>query len=290
MASRVIEQVTAPTPSLSFEFFPPKTDQGERNLWAALDELAELSPDFVSVTYGAGGSTRDRTVAITKRIAQDTDLVPVGHLTCVGATTEQVRAVVGEFADAGVTNLLALRGDPEGGPTAPWVQAPGGLNYASDLVRLIKSEGDFCVGVAAALEGHPASDSLDQDVQAMLAKQEAGAEFALSQFFFEVETYFDFVHRCEAAGVTIPIVPGIWPIKDLAHIQRISSLAGTEFPTAVEAKFADVESAAVEARGIELAIELCQALLDGGAPGLHFFPLNRAEPVSTIVRSLDLGR
>lgn len=290
MASRVVDRIGQGTPSLSFEFFPPKTDVGERNLWEAMDELAELNPDFVSVTYGAGGSTRDRTVAITKRIAQDTDLLPVGHLTCVGATVDQIREVVGDFADAGVTNLLALRGDPEGGPTAEWTMNPEGLNFASDLVELIKDQGDFCVGVAAAPEGHPAADGIEQDVQAMLAKQAAGAEFALTQFFFEADTYFDFVGHCKAAGVDIPIVPGIMPVTDLTRVQRMTELTGTAFPPAVASRFVDLEAEEVVGRGIEVAVDLCQELLAGGVPGLHFYPLNRTEPISTIVRSLDLQR
>ena len=290
MASRVVDRITQQTPSLSFEFFPPKTDLGEQNLWAALDSLGQFSPDFVSVTYGAGGTTRDRTVGITKRIAQDTDLLPVGHLTCVGASVDQVRAVIADFAAAGVTNLLALRGDPVGGPVAEWVPNPDGLNYASDLVELIKAEGDFCVGVAAAPEGHPAAETVDQDVQAMLAKQNAGAEYALTQFFFESDTYFEFVQRCRSAGVTIPIVPGIMPVTNVAQIERMTNLTGTAFPESVASQFVGLDEEAVVARGIEVAVDLCQALLEGGVPGLHFFPLNRAEPVSTIVRSLDLQR
>ena len=290
MASRVVDRITQQTPSLSFEFFPPKTDLGEQNLWAALDSLGQFSPDFVSVTYGAGGTTRDRTVGITKRIAQDTDLLPVGHLTCVGASVDQVRAVIADFAAAGVTNLLALRGDPVGGPVAEWVPNPDGLNYASDLVELIKAEGDFCVGVAAAPEGHPAAETVDQDVQAMLAKQNAGAEYALTQFFFESDTYFEFVQRCRSAGVTIPIVPGIMPVTNVAQIERMTNLTGTAFPESVASQFVGLDEEAVVARGIEVAVDLCQALLEGGVPGLHFFPLNRTEPVSTIVRCLDLQR
>lgn len=289
MASRVVDRFAHSAPTVSFEFFPPKTDLGERNLWAALDQLRQLRPDFVSVTYGAGGSTRDRTVAITNRIANETELVPVGHLTCVGSTVAQVREVIREFANAGVTNLLALRGDPAGGPDAPWEPTAGGLNFASELVELIKSEGDFCVGVAAAPAGHPAAESVAQDVQAMLAKQAAGAEFALTQFFFEADTYFEFKVRCEAAGVTIPIVPGIMPVTNLAQIQRFSELSGTTFPEAVASQFDGLAAEEVAAKGIEISLDLCQALLDGGAPGLHFYTLNRAEPTNTIVTSLGLS-
>lgn len=287
---RVVDLITQDRPSVSFEFFPPKTDVGEQNFWGALDELATLNPDFVSVTYGAGGSTRDRTVAITKRIAADTGLIPVGHFTCVGATEIQVREVIGEFAAAGVTNLLALRGDPPGGPSAPWTPTPDGINFASELVELIKSAGDFCVGVAAAPEGHPGSESIDQDVQAMLAKQEAGAEFALTQLFFEAGIYFDFVEKCTAAGVTIPIVPGIQPVSNLKQIARFAELSGAQFPAYMYEELAALDEFDVPGRGAELATDLCRELLEGGAPGLHIFTLNRAEPAATIVRNLGLER
>ncbi|MFZ1361713.1 MAG: methylenetetrahydrofolate reductase [NAD(P)H] [Candidatus Nanopelagicales bacterium] len=287
---RVVDLITQSRPSVSFEFFPPKTDVGEQNFWSALDELALLKPDFVSVTYGAGGSTRDRTVAITKRIATQSDLIPVGHFTCVGATKDQVREVIGEFAQAGVSNLLALRGDPPGGPSTPWEPTPDGINFASELVELIKSEGDFCVGVAAAPEGHPGSESIDQDVQAMLAKQEAGAEFALTQLFFEARHYFDFVEKCQAAGVTIPIVPGIQPVTNLGQIERFAELSGAQFPQYMHDELIELDESGVAQRGAENATELCRELLAGGAPGVHIFTLNRTEPAATIVRNLGLDR
>lgn len=284
-----INQIGTLGPAVSFEFFPPKTELGEEKLWFALDQLAELQPDFVSVTYGAGGTTRDRTVAITNRIAHETELTPVGHLTCVDATVIQLREVIAEFAAAGVTNLLALRGDPEGGPASPWTATSGGLNFASELVQLIRAQGDFCVGVAAAPAGHPASEGIDQDVQVILAKQQAGAEFALTQFFFEAATYFDFVDKCESAGVTIPVVPGIMPVTNLAQIQRFAELSGTPFPAQVANQFDGLIGEGVLAKGIELATELCRTLVDGGAPGLHFYTLNRAEPTISIVQNLDVS-
>lgn len=287
---RVVDLIRQDRPSVSFEFFPPKTDAGEQNFWTALDELSVLKPDFVSVTYGAGGSTRDRTVAITKRIAADSELIPVGHFTCVGATKGQVREVIGEFAQAGVTNLLALRGDPPSGPSATWVPTAGGVNFASELVELIKNEGDFCVGVAAAPEGHPGSETIEQDVHAMLAKQEAGAEFALTQLFFEARHYFDFVERCETAGVTIPIVPGIQPVTNLRQIERFAELSGAQFPQYLHDELVELDESGVAQRGAENATELCRELLEGGAPGLHIFTLNRTEPAATIVRNVGLER
>lgn len=289
MSIRVGDVLASGSPSFSFEFFPPKTDVGERALWTALRELEPLAPTFVSVTYGAGGTTRDRTVAITGRIASETSMVPVGHLTCVGATTDELRSVLDDYAAAGVHNVLALRGDPPGGPGGEWIAHPGGLDYASELVALVRDRHDFCVGVAAFPDPHPASGSFDVDVKILRAKQDAGAEFAITQFFFKPDAYFDLVARAAAAGVHIPIIPGIMPVTNLAQITRFATLSGAEFPADVAAEFAAVGEEGVRDLGILKASELCRALLDGDAPGLHFYTLNRSTATRDIYAALGLA-
>ncbi len=276
--------------SFSFEFFPPKTDEGERQLWLALEELAEFEPDFVSVTYGAGGSTRDRTIGITKRVREETGLVPVGHLTCVGSTTEELAEIVGEYADAGVENILAVRGDPPDGPGGQWSSTPGGLDYADQLVSFVRQQGDFCVGVGAFPEAHPGSGSVDRDAEVLLAKQNAGAEFAITQLFFDPQAYFDLVERSHAVGVTIPIIPGIMPITNPQQVTRMAELSGASIPTEVSNHFIDISEADAPAVGVKLASEFCAALLEGGAPGLHFFTLNRSTATRQIYQELGLPR
>lgn len=277
--------------SFSFEFFPPKTDVGEQRLWQTLRELEALRPTFASVTYGAGGSTRDRTVRLTARMAADTTLTPVAHLTCVGATVDDLHGVVAQYADAGVTNILALRGDPPGGPGSPWTSTPGGLDRAIDLVRLVTSLGNFSVGVAAFPEGHPEATDLDHDARVLAAKADAGAEFAITQFFFRHRDYADLVARVRRHGSQIPIVPGIMPVSDVAQITRFAELSGAEFPPELAARFAQVEGdpEAVRALGIEVAVELCRDLLDDGAPGLHFYTLNSSTATREIYHALDLA-
>jgi methylenetetrahydrofolate reductase (NADPH) len=277
--------------SYSFEFFPPKTDAGEATLWANLRELECLHPTFVSVTYGAGGSTRDRTVRITQRISEDTSLTAVGHLTCVGSSVEEVRSVVGAYAGAGVRNILALRGDPPGGPRSPWQQHPRGFAHADELVRLIRGLGDFCVGVAAFPEVHPESPDLDHDARVLAAKADAGADFAVTQFFFEVEPYLRLVERVRAFGCDIPIIPGIMPVTNVAQIRRFAELSGTAVPGWLAAQLDAVrdDDAAVRQVGVAAATELCAALLDADAPGLHFYTLNRSTATREIYAALGLG-
>ncbi|MFN8169120.1 MAG: methylenetetrahydrofolate reductase [NAD(P)H] [Candidatus Nanopelagicales bacterium] len=277
-------------PSYSFEFFPPKTDEGERQLWQAIRELEGLRPTFVSVTYGAGGSTRDRTVRITQRIAEETTLLPMAHLTCVGAGVAELRSIIGSYAAAGVLNVLALRGDPPGGLDAAWEQHPDGLAHADELVRLVRSLGEFSVGVAAFPEGHPESASLDDDARVLLAKQEAGAEFAVTQMFFEAAHYIDLVERARRVGCTMPIVPGIMPLTNISQLERFALLSGTAFPTGLADRFRAVadDPAAVHALGVEAASQLCADVLEAGAPGLHFFTLNRSTSAREIYTGLGL--
>jgi methylenetetrahydrofolate reductase (NADPH) len=289
-AGRVPELVAAGGRSFSFEFFPPKDEAGTVALWRALRELEPLRPTFVSVTYGAGGSTRDRTVEITKRIARDTTMVPMAHLTCVGHSREELRSVVGAYAAAGIRNVLVLRGDPPGGPGTPWTATEGGLTYASDLVALVRSLGSFSVGVAAFPEGHREAASLDDDVRVLRAKQDAGAEFAITDMFFRGSDYFGLVERARRAGVTLPILPGIMPITNLGQVKRMAELSGREVPPEVVARVSrhEGDKEAVRAAGIEVASELCEALLAGGAPGLHFYTLNRSKATREIYANLRL--
>jgi methylenetetrahydrofolate reductase (NADPH) len=274
--------------SFSFEFFPPKDAEGEALLWRTLRELEPLQPTFVSVTYGAGGTTRDRTIAITERIAKQTSMTPMAHLTCVGHTADDLRSVIGHLAAAGVRNVLALRGDPPGGPSMPWTPTDHGFTYAVELVRLTRSLGDFAVGVAAFPAGHRASTGFDQDARVLLAKQEAGAEFAITDMFFRASDYFELVERSAAIGVTIPIIPGIMPITNLGQIQRMAELSGNEVPAEVVARVSryDGDTAAVRAEGIAIATELCDVLLERGAPGLHFYTLNRSKATREIFQGL----
>lgn len=288
----VAELLAAGRHSWSFEFFPPKSDEGERQLWQALRELEGLSPTFVSVTYGAGGSTRDRTVRLTGEIAASTTLTPVGHLTCVGATTTELRQVVGQYAGAGVRNVLALRGDPPGGLESQWQPHPGGFEHADQLVALIKSLGDFCVGVAAFPEGHPESPDLDTDARLLARKVAAGADFAVTQFMFEPEPYFRLVERAAHHGCTVPIIPGLMPVTNVSQVKRFAELSGSPLPEWLLGRLQVVEKdpVAVRALGVELAAELASRLLDGGAPGLHFYTLNRSTATREVYNALGLAR
>jgi methylenetetrahydrofolate reductase (NADPH) len=274
--------------SFSFELFPPKTPEGESELWATVRRLEALSPTFLSVTYGAGGSSRDRTVRITTEIAQDTTILPVAHLTCVGASRDEVRGVIQEYAAGGITNMLALRGDPPA--SGAWEPHPDGLTHADELVTMIRSLGDFSVGVAAFPEGHPESPDLDADARVLARKQAVGAEYAITQLFFRAEDYERLVERAQAHGCTMPILPGIMPVTNLNQIERFTALSGADFPRDLADRFASLgdDADAVRALGVEVASELCSRLLDVGAPGLHFYTLNRSTATIEIYRNLDL--
>ncbi len=264
--------------SFSFEFFPPRDDAAEAVLWEAIRRLEPLAPTFVSVTYGAGGSTRDRTTRVTAAIAEQTTLTPVAHLTCVGASRAELRQVVGAYAAAGVPAVMALRGDPPGGPGTLWQPHPEGLDHAEDLVRLVRELGSFEVGVAAFPDGHPESPDLDHDARVLRAKADAGAAFAITQFFFDPSAYFALVDRLSALGCDLPVIPGIMPVTSIRQITRFAELSGAPMPGAVRERLEAVagDAAAVRAVGVELATELSARLLDGGAPGLHFYTLNRS--------------
>jgi methylenetetrahydrofolate reductase (NADPH) len=277
-----------PRPTFSFEFFPPRTDAGEQALWQAVRELEPLQPGFVSVTYGAGGSTRDRTVRVTRRIAEETTLTPMAHLTCVGSSRAELASVLGQYADAGIHTVLALRGDPPGGLGTPFEVHPEGLAYASDLVALIRSLGQFDVGVAAFPEGHPEARDVDHDADVLVAKADAGAQFAITQFFFDADDYFALVDRVRRRRCDLPIVPGIMPVTSVSQIERFAALSGAAFPSALAQRLHAVadDPAAVRAIGVEVATELSSRLLAGGAPGLHFYTLNRSTATREVFAAL----
>jgi methylenetetrahydrofolate reductase (NADPH) len=269
----------------SFEFFPPKDVEGEERLWAAMSQLESIAPDFISVTYGAGGSTRDRTIRITSEITARTHIPTVAHLTCVGSTRNELIDILSKYRDAGIKSILALRGDPTGGPRAPWSATEGGLNHADELVTLAAEFGGFTIGVAAFPDGHPSSNGdLDKDVQVLLEKEKRGATFATTQFFFEADRWKTLVDKLAAQGSSMPIIPGILPVTNVKQLNRMAELSGVPIPSSISDAFAKVESNPDDVRklGVEIATKLCEDLLEAGAPGLHFYTMNTSSATREI--------
>jgi len=274
-------------PVFSFEFFPPKTEEGHANLRATLEVLSDDQPDFVSVTYGALGSTRDTTIDIVKWIKQELGIEAMAHFTCVGATVDELRTTLDEIEAAGVDNVLALRGDPPAGEEE-WIQTPGGLLYSTELIELLNGSYGFAVGAAAFPEVHPQAESPESDIRFLKAKQDAGASFLITQLFFDNEYYFDFVARAREAGVTVPIIPGVMPVTNLRNIKRITELCESEIPEAYERELEAREGdpQAMQDLGVAYATLQCVDLLARGAPGIHFYTLNRSPATRAILAAL----
>ena len=288
---RIDEILAAPGPVFSFEFFPPKTDAGEQNLSAALAELKELDPSFVSVTYGAGGSDRERTIEIVKSIRARHGLEAMAHFTCVGATVAQLRETLDEMQGAGIENVLALRGDPPAGAEA-WSKTDGGLEFSRGLVELIRADYPFAVGAACFPETHIHATSPEDDLAHLVEKVGAGVDFLITQMFFDNAFYFDFAQRARAAGITVPIIPGIMPITRVGQVERMAEMCGSVIPEGLReelhARGEDPE--AVLDFGVAYATLQCAELLAAGAPGIHFYTLNRSPATRAILSALKLTR
>ncbi|MEO6997170.1 MAG: methylenetetrahydrofolate reductase, partial [Terracoccus sp.] len=259
--------VDSDTPTFSFEFFPPKDDDAEVSLWDSIRRLEKLSPSFVSITYGAGGATRDRTVKLTQRVLESTSLTPLAHMTCVGHSVGELRAIVGSYAAAGVRNILALRGDPQGGLGQPWTAHPEGLDHADELVALVKSLGDFTVGVAAFPDRHPESHDIADDVETLIRKEAAGAEFAVTQMVFDVESYLRLRDELVRRGSLLSVIPAIMPITNARQVVRMAELSGQPMPAAVTNRLdrQGDDADGVRAEGMAIATESSRRLLDEGA-------------------------
>jgi methylenetetrahydrofolate reductase (NADPH) len=278
-------------PVFSFEFFPPKTEAGEANLYAALAELRTLEPSFVSVTYGAGGSTREKTLEIVKRIREEYGLEAMAHFTCVGATVAELRMTLDEMRGAGIDNVLALRGDPPAGQEA-WVMTEGGLEYSSELVALIAEGYPFAIGAACFPETHIHAESPQADLEHLAEKVAAGVDFLITQLFFDNSLYFEFLRRARAAGIEIPIIPGIMPITQVGQVERMAKMCGASIPEGLRRELharGDHPEAVLDF-GVAYATLQCAELLAAGAPGIHFYTLNRSPATRAILSALKLAR
>jgi len=273
------------------EFFPPKDLAGEERLWQVLAQLQPLKPDFVSVTYGAGGSTRDRTIRVTTEITDRTQIPTVAHLTCVGSTKSELVEVLNQYKKSGIKSILALRGDPQGGPKSEWQSIPNGLDHADELVELAVQIGGLNIGVAAFPDGHPASNfDLEKDIDVLLRKEQLGATFATTQFFFEFDKWERIVDRLAKRGSNLPIIAGILPITNLKQLNRMVELSGVKISDHISKKFESAGDDLVEIKkiGVDIATELGSKLLAAKVPGLHFYTMNTAESTLVIAKNLGL--
>lgn len=289
---RIDELLAAGEPTFSFELFPPKTEQGERNLEAALVDLTALKPSFVSVTYGAGGSTRVKTIEIVRDIKREHGLEAMAHFTCVGATVKELKATLDDMRSVGIDNVLALRGDPPRGQE-DWVKTDGGLEYSSQLVSLIKDGGyPFAIGAACFPETHIHASSPEEDLEHLAEKVQAGVDFLITQLFFDNALYFDFVQRARAAGIEVPIIPGVMPITHVGQLERMASMCGASIPDELRRELharADQPEAVLDF-GVAYATLQCADLLAAGAPGIHFITLNRSPATRAILSALKLTK
>ncbi len=284
---KIRERFGQERPLFSFEFFPPKDDRGVDALFDTVANLKALGPAFVSVTYGAGGSTREKTVAITQRIKREARIEAMAHLTCVGHSRDEIGALLDEYEEAGIENIMALRGDPPRGDTT-FVPHPQGFSHANELIAFIRRRKDFCIGGAGYPEVHPEAPSAEEDLANLKRKIDAGADFVVTQLFFDERDYFDFVSRARSQGIVTPIVPGVMPITNTAQIKRFTQMCGATIPAPLLAKLDAVtgDADAVIEVGIEHATRQCRALLQGGAPGIHFYTLNRSLSTRKILANL----
>jgi methylenetetrahydrofolate reductase (NADPH) len=284
---RIVEKLGGSGPTISFEFFPPKDQEGVSRLFTTVAELTPFAPSYVSVTYGAGGSTRQLTVELVGRIQREVGIEAMAHLTCVGANQAELGGVLDQLQRAGVENVIALRGDPPKGETV-FVKTEGGFGYASELVTFIKGRGGFCIAGACYPEKHPEAASLEADLQNLKRKVDAGAEFLITNLFFDNADYFDLVKRARAIGIDVPIIAGIMPITNVSQIKRFTALCGARIPAALLHKLEPVASDAdaVVEIGVNHATEQCQELLARGVPGVHFYTLNRSKATVEILRRL----
>lgn len=289
---KVIEAITHPRPTLSFEFFPPRTPEQEKHLFEVISELKKFDPDFVSITYGALGSTRDRTFHWAREIKNNFKIEPVAHLTCVAASRGEILEQLDELENSGIENILALRGDPPEGEKE-FVPPEDGFRYAKDLVAFIKGrKPGFCLGVAGFPEGHRDAPNLDEDTRRLKEKIEAGGEFVITQLFFDNRHFFGLKERCAKAGIDVPIIPGIMPITSLKQIKKMTDICGATIPAPLLKKIEEhgEDKEAVEELGVEQAVAQCKELLKTGAPGIHFFVMNQAGPISGILKQLKAFR
>ncbi|MDQ2585754.1 methylenetetrahydrofolate reductase [Saccharothrix yanglingensis] len=286
----VVERLSGGSPVFSVEFFPPRDAADETVLWRAIRELEPLDPAFVSITYGAGGSSRDRTIRTTGRVVQETTLVPMAHLTAVDHSVAELRNVIGWYAAVGVRNILAVRGDPPGDPNGEWVPHPDGLTYAEELVRLCRELGDFCVGVAAFPYGHPRSADLDEDTRYLVRKLRAGADFAIAQLFLDVDDFLRLRDRVRAVGCDTPLLPGLMPLTTPRTLAKTVELSGAPLPPAVARRLEPLagDAAAFREAGVDLVTEMGERLLAEGVPALHFYTFNRSKATREVVGRLGL--
>jgi methylenetetrahydrofolate reductase (NADPH) len=284
---RIVDKLRGNSPAISFEFFPPKDQEGVDRLFATVAELAPFAPAYVSVTYGAGGSTRQLTVELVGRIQRDVGIEAMAHLTCVGASQAELSSVLDQLQHAGVSNVIALRGDPPKGSTT-FVTHQGGFSNASQLVAFIKQRGTFCVAGACYPEKHPEAVSADADLEHLKRKVDAGAEFLITQLFFDNSDYFSFVDRARRAGIQVPIIAGIMPITNVSQIKRFTAMCGAHMPAGLMQKLEPIaaDADAVGEVGVDYATAQCRELLDRGVPGIHFYTLNRSKATVEILKRL----